>query len=95
MPKSENCERRFTFTIHQDNNSSTLRDLLSSDQRDEDSLLGWGDTDVQVKAMHSVDTSSKFEAKHQWLCGGIVLKLENPSAPDNIELFKVGYNAFN
>ena len=80
------------FVFQEDNNSSTLRDLLSSEQRDDDSLHGWGDMDTDVKAMSLDETTSKFETKHQWLCGGIVLKLEDPAGLENTQLFKVSIN---
>ena len=51
--------------------------------------MSWGDLDTEVKVMTKEDTAAKFEVKHSWLCGGIVLKLEDPEAADNIELFKV------
>ena len=35
------------------------------------------------------ETSKKYEAKHQWLCNGIVLKLEDPKSKHNSALFKV------
>merc|ERR1719232_1971403 len=71
-----------------DNNSSTLRDLLSSEQKD-DELLGWADaSDSEVKMMDVEETRAKFDTKHQWLCDGIVLKLEDPAGQHNTELFK-------
>ena len=51
--------------------------------------MSWGDLDTEVKVMTKEDTAAKFEAEHSWLCGGVVLKLEDPEAADNIELFKV------
>ena len=53
--------------------------------------MSWGDLDTKVKAMKKEETEEKFEAKHNWLCNGIVLKLEDPAAAGNIELFKVSF----
>ena len=75
--------------FQEDNNSSTLRDLLSSEQKD-DELLGWGDaSDGEVRMMDEEETRAKYDTKHQWLCDGIVLKLEDPAGQHNNELFKV------
>lgn len=53
--------------------------------------MSWGDLDTKVKAMKKEETEEKFEAKHSWLCNGIVLKLDDPAAAGNIELFKVSF----
>ena len=63
--------------------------MLSSEQKD-DELLGWADaSDSEVKMMDVEETRAKFDTKHQWLCDGIVLKLEDPAGQHNTELFKV------
>ena len=56
--------------------------------------MSWGDLDTEVKAMNKEETEEKFEAKHSWLCNGIVLKLDDPAADGNIELFKVSFQYF-
>ena len=35
------------------------------------------------------ETQEKYEAKHQWLCNGTVLKLEDSKCKNNLVLFKV------
>ena len=39
--------------------------------------------------MDEEETRAKYDTKHQWLCDGIVLKLEDPAGQHNNELFKV------
>ena len=54
--------------------------------------MGWGIHDTEVKKMSLTETEEKYEAKHQWLCNGIVLKLEDPKSKHNSDLFKVNIN---
>ena len=35
------------------------------------------------------ESAAEFSAPHQWLCGGAVLRMEEPAAKDNMALFKV------
>ena len=69
--------------------SSTLRDLLSSEQTDENCLLGLADTDTDLKVMKLEETCELYKSAHSWLCDGLVLKLMEPHGDDNTELFKV------
>merc|ERR1719270_2241238 len=72
----------------EDDDSSTLRDLLSTEQKEANNLFGCGSHDTEIKRMSLSDTEEKFKAKHQWLCNGIILKLEDPKSEDNCPLFK-------
>ena len=78
-----------SVTSLQAEDSSTLRDLLSSDQADEDCLLSWVDPDTDLKQMKLEETSKLFKSSHSWLCDGMVLKLADPEAEDNTALFNV------
>ena len=78
----------------QDDDSSTLRDLLSTEQKEANESFGWGIHETEVKKMSLSETEEKYKAKHQWLCNGIVLKLDDPKDEHNIDLFKVNINIF-
>ena len=79
-----------SVTLLQAEDSSTLRDLLTSDQADEDCLLSWVDPDTDLKQMKLEETSKLFKSSpHSWLCDGMVLRLAEPGAEDNTDLFKV------
>ena len=69
--------------------SSTLRDLLSSEQGDEDCQL-----DTGLKRMKVEETRSVYKCPHDWECDGMVLKLLEPHAEENTTLFKVNLDNF-
>lgn len=73
----------------EDDDSSTLRDLLSTEQKEANESFGWGIHETEVKKMSLCETEKKYEAKHQWLCNGIVLKLDDPKSKHNSALFKM------
>jgi len=73
----------------EDDDSSTLRDLLSTEQKEANDSFGWGNHETEVKKMSLSETEEKYETKHQWLCNGIVLKLEDPKSKHNSALFKM------
>ena len=65
---------------------------MSTEQKEGKESSGWGIHDTEIKKMDLSETEEKFEAKHQWLCNGIVLKLEDSKSKHNIALFKVNIN---
>ena len=73
----------------QADDSSTLRDLLSSEQRDEDGLQSWANTDTSLVRMKVEETRSVYSCPHDWECDGMVLKLLDPHHEENTTLFKV------
>jgi len=68
--------------------SSTLRDLLKPNQQSGKDASGKVNTEMCSKRMNLAETQVQFDAKHQWLCDGYVLRLEEADAINNISLFK-------
>ena len=62
---------------------------MSTEQKEANDSFGWGIHETEVKKMSLGETQDKYEAKHQWLCNGVVLKLEDPKSKHNSALFKV------
>ena len=54
------------MTSLQAEDSSTLRDLLTYDQADEDCLLSWVDPDTDLKQMKLEETSKLFKSSHKY-----------------------------
>ena len=65
---------------------------MSTEQKEANESFGWGIHETEVKKMSLSETEEKYKAKHQWLCNGIVLKLDDPKDEHNIDLFKVNIN---
>ena len=55
-----------SVTSLQAEDSSTLRDLLTYDQADEDCLLSWVDPDTDLKQMKLEETSKLFKSSHKY-----------------------------
>jgi len=72
----------------EDEDSSTLRDLINPNQQSGKDGFGRFSNEMSAKRMNSAETQVKFDAKHQWLCDGYVLRLEDAEDINNVSLFK-------